>query len=104
MPLTLIDSGLMVARYALGSNAGFFLWVDLRPFLPPHKPDYKSGWDREDALMQNLFKHKVFITNGKDLGAEEPGWFRVIFSQDEAVIREGLRRVGEVIGTKLPIR
>lgn len=101
-------------QYRKGANAGFFIWIDLRPFLfasssssssssnpatailsvsPSERQEAKEeGWHAEDELVKRFFDNKVYITNGKDMSAEEPGWFRVIYSQDERVIREGLKR------------
>ena len=80
-------------KYYPGANAGFFLWLDLRAFLPklPDSED-KEGWDREEALLKRFHENKVGIANGRMLSAEEPGWFRLIYSQDERVIEEGFRR------------
>lgn len=47
--------------------------------------------------MGSLLKHKVFLTNGKELGAEAPGFFRVIFSQDETTLRTGMERLTTVL-------
>ena len=79
-------------KYYLGANAGFFIWVDLRPFLPPASEANDDPWAKETALTKRLLENKVFITNGQDMSAEEPGWYRLIFSQEERVIKEGLRR------------
>lgn len=38
------------------------------------------------------------MTNGQLLAAEEPGWFRMIFSLDQRIIKAGLERVFKVIG------
>ena len=57
-----------------------------------------SEWDREQALVQRMFKAKFYITEGQSLTAEEPGYFRIIFSQDERTIREGFGRLLAVIG------
>ena len=84
-------------KYHLGANAGFFLWVDLRPYLPTGA-EFADGWAREKALMERLLEKKVFVTNGQELSAEEPGFFRVIFSQDDRVIKEGLKRLLEAFG------
>ena len=80
-------------QYRKGANAGFFIWVDFRSFLSvSSNASLTERWQAEDELMGRLMKNKVYITNGKDMSAEEPGWFRVIYSQDERVIREGLKR------------
>ncbi|KAI7339637.1 PLP-dependent transferase [Hortaea werneckii] len=94
-----------------GANAGFFLWVDLRSWLPPLLPPshasgseegeekgIEEGKKREKVLVDRLFEKKVFLTPGMDMFAEEPGFFRLVFSQEEDVVREGLRRVFEAIG------
>lgn len=80
-------------QYRKGANAGFFIWVDFRPFLSVSShASLRERWKAEDDLMERFIKHKVYVTNGRDMSAEEPGWFRVIYSQDERVIREGLKR------------
>ena len=87
-------------KYHLGSNAGFFLWVDLQPYLPKEssgKP-IEDEWQREDTLAQRLIENGVFLTPGQGLSSERPGWFRVIFSQDERAIQAGLERVFKTIG------
>ena len=94
-----------------GANAGFFLWVDLRRWLPPaatsvapgggEEGDGKrveEGKKREKVLVDRMIEKKVFLTPGMDMFAEEPGFFRLVFSQEEDVVREGLRRVFEAIG------
>lgn len=76
-------------KYYLGSNAGFFIWVDLRDFL-------KEGgdkWDAEAELLERIKENRAYMTAGGAMAAEEPGWFRLIFSLDERVIEEGLRRL-----------
>lgn len=77
--------------YRQGSNAGFFLWIDLRPWLPTVAAD-EDPWKAEDELTQKLFKAKVFITSGKELSAECPGFYRFIFTQEGDVVTEALRR------------
>ncbi|GAB1738717.1 hypothetical protein NU219Hw_g3512t1 [Hortaea werneckii] len=93
-----------------GANAGFFLWIDLRAWLPSLAPAAGSereggegdrveeGKKREKVLVDRMLEKKVFLTPGMDMFAEEPGFFRLVFSQEEDVVREGLRRVFEAIG------
>ena len=87
------DNGI---KYAHGANAGFFIWIDLRPWVR----QLSSGedmWTGEDELTGRLFENKVYVTNGKEMSAEEPGWYRLIFSQDERVVREGIRRYVKLV-------
>lgn len=87
-------------KYYPGANAGFFLWLDLRAFLPKSAPDSEDseGWDREEALTQRLVENKVYITSGQILSSEEPGWYRFIFSQEERVVHEGFQRIVKALG------
>ena len=73
-------------QYRKGTNYGFFLWVDLRPFLR------NKTWEAEQELSQNFTKNKVTINPGGTFASPEPGFFRVIYSQTEETLREGLRR------------
>ena len=77
-------------KYSLGANAGLFLWIDLRPYLKPVKDG--DVWTGEDELTGRLIANKVYVTNGKELSASEPGWYRLIFSQEEETVREGVKR------------
>ena len=100
--------------YLKGANAGFFLWVDLRRFLKRSNSSkaaadaegdldievakeitnlkIEDGWDAENDLTKRMIEHKVFLTSGQSMFAEEPGWYRLIFSQDKHVLEEGLKR------------
>jgi len=72
--------------------------INLRPWLK--NADEENEWKAEQVLAQRMGEKKVYITTGESLTAEEPGWFRIIFSQEEAVLREGLKRVFEAIGPR----
>lgn len=81
--------------YHRGGNAGLFLWIDLSPYLASFG---KDEWEAEEALGMKFMEKKVFLTPGKMLNSEKPGQFRIIFSQEEDVVKEGLKRVFEVTG------
>lgn len=83
-------------EYYRGSNAGFYLWIDLRPWLK--EGDGEDGWEREEKLMGRMMEEKLFLTGGKMQGAEEPGWFRFVFSRKENALREGVKRLKKVCG------
>ena len=72
----------------MNSNAGFFVYVDLSPFLPK---DDRSIQEREFALAQQLLDAGVFLHPGEEHSKAE-GWFRLVFSNDEPALKEGLRR------------
>ncbi|KAF2136749.1 uncharacterized protein K452DRAFT_329432 [Aplosporella prunicola CBS 121167] len=88
--------------YSKASNAGFFMWIDLRKWLPDTngKGERISGWERERELVERFFDNKLNVSPGESQSAEEPGLFRVVFSHDERVVREGLRRLLEVLDGK----
>lgn len=78
--------------YTPGVNAAFFLWVDLgeayqRNHIIP------KGDDVGRVITLALLREKVFLASGKDFGSEKDGWFRIVFSHDNAFLDEGLRRV-----------
>ncbi|KAF2724791.1 PLP-dependent transferase [Polychaeton citri CBS 116435] len=83
-------------KYLPGSNAGFFMWVDLRSHL--QQKEGEDAWDAEQRLYDRFFAHKIYVNNGKLLNADEPGWFRLIFVQDDETLKEGFKRMFEVLG------
>ncbi|KAG9962673.1 PLP-dependent transferase, partial [Aureobasidium melanogenum] len=85
-------------EYSPGSNAGFFLWVNLHPFLD--MTAYKDEWAAEDALAAKMEHNGVYITKGSLLQAEQAGWFRIIFAQEDDVMQEGFKRLFNAIGAK----
>jgi 1-aminocyclopropane-1-carboxylate synthase len=73
------------------TRAGFFLWIDLRAWLGgAGKEDL---WEAEREINDRFTKCGVFLSTGESMKAEEAGWFRVVFSYDEATLREGLSRM-----------
>jgi 1-aminocyclopropane-1-carboxylate synthase len=79
----------MGVKYHRGANAGLFLLIDLSPFVTP-SPSLTPGQE-ERQLSDKLLESGVFLNPGEEK-AEEPGWFRVVFSQPRGDLEEGLRR------------
>lgn len=79
--------------YAEGVNAGFFLWVDLGSAYRARHPERAAGGNVDAGLRQVLLDNKVFIAAGIVFGAEEPGWYRIVFSAAENVLLGGLERI-----------
>ena len=74
--------------YLPGSNAGFFLWIDLSQFLPE---DLDGEPNAEFALAKKLVVRGVFL-HPREEHSLKPGWFRMVYSQDPAVVTEGINR------------
>lgn len=60
----------------------------------------KDEWAAEDALAEKMLENGVYITKGSLLQAEQAGWFRIIFAQDDDVMQEGFKRLFNAIGAK----
>lgn len=62
--------------------------------------DHKDEWAAEDALVAKMEDNEVYITKGSLLQAEQAGWFRIIFTQEDDVMQEGFKRLFHAIGAK----
>lgn len=71
------------------SRAGFFLWIDLREFLCDN-----ATFDDEIRLFEHLFECSgIFLLRGQTLGCSQPGWFRFVFSLNNSIICEAVKRI-----------
>lgn len=82
--------------YAPGANAGFFIWMNLGKKYLQHHPEAKGG-DLDQLTMNALLENKVFLAAGFRFGADEPGWFRIVYSQERGFLDSGLARVLEAL-------
>lgn len=83
--------------YAPGSNSAFFLWINLGKAYRDRQAD--TGIENnEDEAMNLMLDHKVFVAAGRSFGAEEEGWFRLVFSVDKETLMEGLKRITTALG------
>jgi 1-aminocyclopropane-1-carboxylate synthase len=74
----------------LPANAGFFVLIDLEPWLPP-TTERLSQQEREFKLAEELVKGGVFLHPGEE-HALEPGRFRLVYTAQRQVLDEGLQR------------
>ncbi|KAL4952636.1 pyridoxal phosphate-dependent transferase [Aspergillus filifer] len=87
-------------EYVKGGNAGFFLYMNLSPYLPPSTTTNAIGdndrplsdSEREFALAQKFLDDGLFLHPGEE-HCKHLGWFRLVFSHEEGVLREGLDRL-----------
>ncbi|KAJ6786288.1 hypothetical protein PWT90_00828 [Aphanocladium album] len=84
------DSGI---PYLPGSNAGFFLWIDLSAHLPK---EFDGEENAEFALAKKALEAGVFLHPQEEHG-NKPGWFRLVYTQEPDIITEGIRRIKKVI-------
>lgn len=100
------------------SNAGLFMWIDLRRFLLPKSLRDKAEYGdlkgtslkadtyraREARVAAICMENKVFVSPGALYAASEYGWFRITFTLAEDALREGLRRItAEIAFFLLPL-
>jgi 1-aminocyclopropane-1-carboxylate synthase len=90
--------------YFGGANAGFFLWLDIRPFIAESvgKMADEVSWEDEQAFAARMRAHGVYLTPGEPLSSEHPGFVRLCYAKDEAEVRKGLARFHEALLEKLP--
>ena len=67
-----------------GSNAGFFVYVDLSQYLPEHRT---PEWELARRFQQaGVFLHPC------EEHSLQPGLFRIVYSQDPDTVTEGIKR------------
>ncbi|KAK1637897.1 1-aminocyclopropane-1-carboxylate synthase [Colletotrichum phormii] len=77
------------------ANAGLFVYVDLSPWLPPSE-EYESDREREFALAERFVERGVFLHPGEE-HCLAPGRFRLVYTQEEDIVAEGLRRIDDAL-------
>ncbi|KAK9777629.1 putative inactive 1-aminocyclopropane-1-carboxylate synthase-like protein 2 [Seiridium cardinale] len=78
--------------YAPGANAALFLWVNLGKVYRLGHPE-RSFRDTSKDIMDALLAERVFLASGREFGSEEPGWFRMVFSNQKELLQMGLERI-----------
>ena len=90
-------------EYMPGANAAFFLWINLGKFvLQKAYLEEKNVQEHSESgstrlIHDRLMAKKVYLVSGDAVGAEEPGWFRLVFTQREELVAEGVRRIVEAL-------
>ncbi|KZL67726.1 1-aminocyclopropane-1-carboxylate synthase (ACC synthase) [Colletotrichum tofieldiae] len=76
------------------ANTGFFVYIDLSPWLPPTE-GYESDQEREFALAESILEKGVFLHPCEE-HCLAPGWFRLVYTQPQSIVGEGLRSAGQL--------
>ncbi|KAF2012800.1 PLP-dependent transferase [Aaosphaeria arxii CBS 175.79] len=83
-------------KYLRGTNAGFFVWIDLSPYLPPESEGL-SQERREEVLAQKFIDGGLFLQPHEE-HALKPGWFRMVYSSmTRETLELALKRFENVI-------
>ncbi|AEH08159.1 MULTISPECIES: aminotransferase class I/II-fold pyridoxal phosphate-dependent enzyme [Protofrankia] len=78
-------------------GAGFSLWVDLGAWLTA--PTFAA----EHALWERILEQAcVNVLPGQLFASPDPGWFRICYATDLAVVTEGISRVVRLLGASEP--
>ncbi|KAF3936585.1 hypothetical protein ABW19_dt0206426 [Dactylella cylindrospora] len=100
--------------FVQGSNAGFFVWVDLRRYLakvklPPENdgkinngktniPGAPPGAQKRDKMLwDKIVDGGVYIASAEMFFGEEHGWYRFSFSTNKEELELGLGRLEKVL-------
>jgi aspartate/methionine/tyrosine aminotransferase len=83
-------------EYLPGATAGFFLRVNLGKSWQKKVAGDRRGFDNT-VIFEALLQEKVFVVSGDSTGAEQPGWFRLVFSQDQEVVAEAINRIARML-------
>ncbi|KAF2667800.1 putative aspartate aminotransferase [Microthyrium microscopicum] len=80
-------------QYWKGGNAGFFIYIDLSPYLSGNSSVSMSASDNpEFDLAQKLLDAGVGL-HPREEHWEKPAFFRLVFTQERHVLQEGLNRL-----------
>lgn len=80
-----------------GTNAAFFLWVDLGRAYSDRHPDRVATREIADEVKQALWVQKVYVAHGGNFGSETTGMFRIVFSHPQYYLEEALHRIHRAI-------
>ena len=83
-----------------GVNAAFFLFINLsEKFSERHQESTReeSPHAITSRIYKKLLEKRVYIVSGDEAGAEEPGWFRLVFTQPKELVEECIKRIAEAI-------
>lgn len=89
-------------EYMPGANAAFFIWINLGKFILQNpssggKEETGSESSITKFIQDRLMEKKVYLVSGDAVGAEESGWFRLVFTQQEELVAEGIRRIVQAL-------
>ncbi|XP_034032725.1 1-aminocyclopropane-1-carboxylate synthase-like protein 1 isoform X2 [Thalassophryne amazonica] len=75
----------------LDRPAALYVWADFRKYLR------ESSFEEELSMWRRFLRHKVLLSCGQAFFCSTPGWFRIVFSDQQHRLQLGLKRIGEAL-------
>ncbi|XP_017555586.1 1-aminocyclopropane-1-carboxylate synthase-like protein 1 [Pygocentrus nattereri] len=84
----------------LHRGAGFFIWADFSKYLK------EQTFVEELCLWRCFVKHRVLLSCSQAFSCSSPGWFRIVFTDQQRHLQLGLDRIRETLeelqGSSMP--
>ncbi|KAM6961343.1 1-aminocyclopropane-1-carboxylate synthase-like protein 1 [Aplochiton taeniatus] len=71
--------------------SGFYVWADFRKYLR------KPAFSEELSLWRCFLRHKVVLSCGQAFSCSTPGWFRIVFTDQQDRLQLGVKRIRETL-------
>ncbi|XP_068458379.1 1-aminocyclopropane-1-carboxylate synthase-like protein 1 isoform X2 [Clinocottus analis] len=75
----------------LDRPASLYVWADLREYLR------ELTFEEELSLWRRFLRHKVVLSCGQAFFCSTPGWFRIVFADQQHHLQLGLKRIREAL-------
>ncbi|KAM9352489.1 1-aminocyclopropane-1-carboxylate synthase-like protein 1 [Symphorus nematophorus] len=75
----------------LDRPAALYVWADLRKYLR------ESSFEEELSMWRCFLRHKVVLSCGQAFSCSTPGWFRIVFANEQHQLQLGLKRIREAL-------
>ncbi|XP_026032174.1 1-aminocyclopropane-1-carboxylate synthase-like protein 1 [Astatotilapia calliptera] len=75
----------------LDRPATLYVWADLRKYLQ------ESSFEEELSLWKCFLRHKLLLSCGQAFCCSVPGWFRIVFADQQHHLQLGLKRIREAL-------
>ncbi|XP_061577494.1 1-aminocyclopropane-1-carboxylate synthase-like protein 1 isoform X2 [Cololabis saira] len=75
----------------LDRPAALYVWADLRKYLR------QPSFEEELSLWRCFLRHKVVLSCGQAFSCSTPGWFRVVFADQQHHLQLGLKRIQKAL-------
>lgn len=75
----------------LDRPAALYVWADLRKYLR------EASFEEELSLWRCFLRHKVLLSCGQAFSCSTPGWFRIVFADQQHHLQLGMKRIQKAL-------